>query len=280
MLISHMKARFLAMILEVKQTKTVGTNEFDVICDGTLTYRGSASWFPMGVDKTNKVFLYDLEGNVVFETKYSLMENLAEALKPFKKYTKKGQKLPQYQILDTTGNDVACFYDMRRLLIDCTIGISYGSRLVLGYTREMGMRDVVSLYENDAQIGLITHSRTVVDNQDQYLVHILPTCNDLMPVIAMYTIFYDFCRYNHSGQYFKGVSYHMSYTYDIHQKKYNKNFIRRNFGEEEHQRVEQFIKGDGKYSNQTKMWLLFFGIWLLVLGIFVLAWLLNRYLPQ
>ena len=40
----------------------------------------------------------------------------------------------------------------------------------------------------------------------------------------------------------KGTRKNVEYSFDLYNKKYNKKFISENFGKEENERVEQFIK--------------------------------------
>ena len=50
-------------------------------------------------------------------------------------------------------------------------------------------------------------------------------------------------RHNHSGEIVKkGRRTDVEFTFDLYNKFYNKNFIVENFGKEENERVEQFIK--------------------------------------
>lgn len=258
-----------AVIFEVKQVTSAGSNTFDVISNGYLVYRGSATWFPLGVDKNNKVILTDPNGNMIFQTKYSLIDNLAESSVPFKYLINGEQKFSQYQVVDVNGNDVGCFYDVRKSFLDSRLCISFGNRVIYGYTRDIGLREVVSFYENDRQIGQITRTRKVVDNLDWYYVHFLPEYDVLLPLMAMYTIFYDYCFHNSSGQYVKGTYVNASYTYDYNSKKYNKNFIRDNFGEQEHARLEAFInrKVEFKVGNLTmkQFWIIFAIVWIAII---------------
>ncbi len=253
------------MILDVRQVTSAGSNQFEVFGNGTLFFKGNATWFPMGVDKNNKVILTDPNGNIVFQTKYSMIDNLAESSVPFKYLIDGEQKFSQYQVVDASGNEVGAFYDVKKSFLDSRLCISFGDRIIYGYDRELGYREVVSLYENDVQIGQITRSQKVVDNLDRYIVHILPQYDALLPLFAMFTIFYDYSYHNNSGQFVKGTYISKTYTYDYNSKKYNKNFIRNNFGEQEHERLEAFInrKVEMKVGNLTmkQFWIIFGVCW-------------------
>lgn len=270
------------MIFEVKQTTSAGSNNFDIISGSNLLYRANATWFPMGIDKNNKVIMTDPNGNMVFQTKYSLIDNLAESSVPFKYLIEGEQKFSQYQVVDANGNAIGCFYDVRKSFLDSRMCISFGDRIIYGYDRELGYREAVSLYENDVQIGQITRTRKVVDNLDWYIVHIVPQYDSLLPLIAMFTVFYDYCYHNNSGQFVKGTYISKSYTYDYNSKKYNKDFIRNAFGEQEHERLEAFVnrKVEMKVGSLTmkQFWILFAAVWgisLAAVGIILLIVLLK-----
>ena len=263
------------MIFEVKQTRAAGGNEFDIVCGDKALYRGTASWFPLGLDKTNKVTLCDPDGRLLYETKYHLMDNLIEASLPFKNLTKEGQKFDRYQVLDAAGNVVGAFYDLRRVCLDNRMCIAVGDKLYNAFRREMGFYEAASFYDGETQFAQLTRTGVVVDNLDHYYFHLLPAYESLLPLMALYAVYYDFIHHNNSGQYFKGKSVNMSYSYDIHQKKYNANFIRDNFGEEENQRLEAFAK---RNVDSRKFWLFFAGVWILVLSMIAGIWLLLAHL--
>ena len=256
------------MILEVRQVTAGGSNTFEVAGNGVLCYRGSASWYPMGVNMTNKVILTDLNGNMVFQTQYSLIDNVAESSIPFKYLFTGEQKFSMYQVLDPSGSAVGSFFDVQMALLDVRLCISFGNRLIFGYRRSMDYREVVSFYENDVQVGQLTRSSKVTDHLDVYYVHFLPQYDN-----------------NNSGQYYKGTMLEKQYTYDKNNDKYNENFIRANFGEAEHARVEAFInrKMEMKVGNLTmkQFWIIFavgWGVALLLAGVitfFVLMMAMN-----
>ena len=268
------------MIFEVRQTTSAGSNTFDIISGNNLLFRANATWFPMGIDKNNKVILTDPNGNMIFQTQYSLIDNLAESSVPFKFLVTGEQKFSQYQVIDVNGNAIGCFYDVRKSFLDSRMCISFGGRVIYGYDRELGYREVVSLYENDVQIGQITRTQKVVDNLDWYIVHIVPQYDSLLPLMAMFTVFYDYCYHNNSGQFVKGTYVSKTYTYDYNSKKYNKDFIRQNFGEQEHERLEAFInrKVEFKVGNLTmkQFWIIFaLGLGLVIAAVaivFLIIW--------
>lgn len=98
------------MILEIRQTATSGTNQFEITSGGRLLYRADASWMPLGVNATNKLHLLDGAGNPCFETRYSLLENLQESWLPYKYLFTGSQKFSRYEVLDANGGYAGCFF--------------------------------------------------------------------------------------------------------------------------------------------------------------------------
>lgn len=228
------------MILDVKQTKSYKNNEFDILKDGQVIYRATASWFKiMELDSKNKVILTDPDGNTLFHTKYSVVDHFFEYSLPFKYWRTGQRKFCVYQIMDASEHFTAVFYTVERRLYDVRLCISFGDRVIYGYRKCIGLRDMVSFYENDVQIGQLTHYSIVVDNLDQYYVHFLPEYDDLQPLIAMYAVFYDFLYHNHNLAYKKGRTVSMySNAHTVHDDKYHEDFIRTHFGEQEAQRLD------------------------------------------
>lgn len=265
------------MILEVVQTKAAGENTFEVIQNDTVLYRGETTWLPMGVDKVNKIKFSDPEGKLIFQSKYSVIENVAESSVPMKYVVTGEQKFGQYQIMNSADQPVGSFYEVQNGPMDIKLCISFGNRVILGYSRYIGTREVISIYENDVQIGQITRSLKVVNNLDSYFVHILPEYDEWHVLIAMFTIYYDYRFHNNSGQAFIGTSVNITYTYDKNNKKYNKNFIRENFGEEEHNRVESYLNRKVEmragWITVKRFWIIFGAGWAITLLTLLILWL-------
>lgn len=119
--------------------------------------------------------------------------------------------------------------------------IEWRGRLIACYQKGAGKKEVISFYDGETQIGQLTKPNAVVNNLDCYLLHFLDNSLD-REIAAFFTIYYDFLRHNHSGEIVKGRRTDIEYTFDLYNKFYNKNFIVENFGKEENERVEQFIK--------------------------------------
>ena len=184
--ISDAKEGRIVMILEVKQVSANGRNLFEVIREGNVIYHGSASWYPMGVDQANKVVLTDPNGNMVFQTKYSVTDNIAESSVPFKYLFTGEQKFHMYQVADAAGNIIGSFFEVQKSMMDVRLCLSFDNRVIFGYQKSVGYREVVSFYENDVQVGQLTRSNKVVDHLDHYFVHFVSPYDELLPLVAMF----------------------------------------------------------------------------------------------
>lgn len=242
------------MILEVKQTNAVKHNEFDVIRDGNVIYRGNASWWKiLEIDKLNKVNLTDPEGNVLLHTRYKMIDTFLGFTIPFKRQKGPEKKFCMYEILDASEQVKAVFYSVENAAKDVRLCLSFGGRVIDGYRRCMGLKEVVSFYENDTQIGQITRSRTVVDHLDQYYVHFLPEYDQQLPLIAMYAVFYDFLYHNNSGNIGKNTkTISLAYTHDGYDDKYQPDFIRNHFGEQEDERINALVPEKLNWAENKK----------------------------
>lgn len=264
------------MILEVRQTNAFKSNEFDVISNGNVIYRGNASWLKiMELDKQNKVILTDPNGNMLLHTQYDVVENFKEYSIPFKYWIKGERKYCVYHVLDASENFAAVFYTVERRFNDTRLCISFGNRVIYGYRRCIGLKEIASFYENDVQIGQLTRPRKVMDNLERYYVHFLPEYDNLLPLIAMYTVFYDFLYHNDSGELPKGAKkLSLAYTHDVHDNKYNPDFIRVHFGEQEARRIDELVPEKLSEKEKHKAIGLMIAAWLIPLIVIALTFLL------
>ena len=205
------------MIMQVNQVVSNGRNQFEILENGLLLYRASSPFFkpgtPVGGDEVRRLILTDAFNRLLLFTDYNVFENLVASAK---------SKL----VLEWRG------------------------RLIVGYRKEAGKKEVVSFYDGETQIGQLTKPNAVVNNCDCYLLHFLDNSLD-REIVAFFTVYYDFLYHNHSGELMRGRRTDVEYTFDRYNKMFNKNFIADNFGKEENERVEQFIK-DAYKSRKKK----------------------------
>lgn len=251
------------MILEIKQISANGNNLFEIMYNNALCYYAETPWFPMVTDSTRKILLKDKDGNMVFETKYHLLDNMLETAIPMKYLVTGQQKFDQYQIIDTSGNVIGAFYVEQNRIADRKVCMTFNEHVIVGYQRGLGRSEIVSFYENELQVGQLTKSNKVVNNLDQYYVHFLDQYEVWLPIISIFTVYYDYLFHNNSGEIMKGTAVGQTFTYDRNNNKYNRNFISEHFGEAESARIDDIInkKVELKVGNMSmKTFWIIFGI--------------------
>ncbi len=251
------------MILQIKQTCSKGENRFDIISNGEIIYKADSSWLPMVTDRFRKMHITDCSGGLLYQTQYSLLENMGESMIPFKYLFTGSQKFLKFDVVNHENSHVGSFYTETSGIVDSKVCVEYGGRILVGYRRQIGIKEYISFYEEETQVGQISKSNKVVDNLDSYLLHFLDGYDEWLPMLAFFTIYYDFLYYNHSGE--SNKTYSVKYTYTIGKKKdkYNEDFILKNFGAEEVTRMEELMKVKpmvGGMSLKT-FWIIFAAGW-------------------
>ena len=232
------------MILQVNQTAANGNNIFEILENGQLLYRGTSPFFTLGKlggDALRKLTLTDAMKRPILYTDYNVCENPVASAIPMSWLFKGAKQVRRYSVLNGENEIVGRFYHEQTGIAKSNLVMEWRGKLIAGYRKEAGKKEVVSFYDGDTQIGQLTKPNAVVDNRDCYLLHF--TDNSLeSEIAAFFTIYYDFLYHNHSGEIMKGTRKNVEYSFDLYNKKYNKKFISENFGKEENERVEQFIK--------------------------------------
>lgn len=251
------------MILEIKQTSSYGQNTFDIIDNGETIYKADSSWMPLVTDRTKKMHITDVSGTLLYQTKYSLVENLGEGLAAFKYLFTGSQKFIKFDIIDAGDNHKGSFYTEMNGIAKSKVCIEYDGKVLVGYRRAIGVKEFVSFYDGETQVGQITKNNKVVDNLDAYILHFLDGYDGWTPILAFFTIYYDYLYYNHSGQINKTYSVKYNYTFDRNNDKYNEDFILKNFGAEEVARMEELMKVTPKIGGMSMktFWIIFASVW-------------------
>lgn len=251
------------MILQIKQTCSAGQNRFDIIGNGEILYKADSSWLPMVSDKSRKMHITDCSGRLLYQTYYSLLENMVESLIPFKYLFTGSQKFFKFDVVNHMDSYVGSFYAETKGIADSKVCVEYHGRILVGYRRKSGIKEFISFYDGEIQVGQITKSNKVVDNLDSYMLHFVDGYDEWLPMLAFFTIYYDFLYYNHSGEINKTYSVKYSYTIDKNKDKYNEDFIVKNFGPEEVARMEELMKVKPTVAGMSlkTFWIIFAAGW-------------------
>ena len=125
--------------------------------------------------------------------------------------------------------------------------------------------EYVTFYDGENIVGQLTKSnRVIADNKDNYMIHFVDGYESLEAVLAFFVIYYDYRYYNNTAKAHKGVKYVYKKSYDRNIDKYDPDFIRRNFGEEETARMDAFFEESVKKANPMNMkvfWIIFAAGW-------------------
>ena len=234
------------MILQINQIAANGRNQFEILENGQLLFRGSTPFYnpgiPIGSDVFRKLTLTDLMNRPILYTDYNAVENLAASAVPMSWLFKGAKQVCRYSVLNGEDQIVGRFYFEQTGIAKTKYVMEWCGRLIACYLKGAGKKEVVSFYDGETQIGQLTKPNAVVNNLDCYLFHFLDNSLD-REIAAFFTIYYDYLYHNHSGEIVKkSRRSDVEYTIDRYNKMYYKNFIAENFGKEENERVERFIK--------------------------------------
>ena len=234
------------MILQINQIAANGRNQFENLENGQLLFRGSTPFYnpgiPIGGDVFRKLTLTDLMNRPILYTDYNAVENLAASAVPMSWLFKGAKQVCRYSVLNGEDQIVGRFYFEQTGIAKTKYVMEWRGRLIACYLKGAGKKEVVSFYDGETQIGQLTKPNAVVNNLDCYLLHFLDNSLD-REIAAFFTIYYDYLYHNHSGEIVKkSRRSDVEYTFDRYNKMYNKIFIAENFGKEENERVERFIK--------------------------------------
>ena len=176
------------MILEIKQTSSVGQNRFNIMSNGQIIYQADSSWMPLVSNESRKMHITNASGAVVYQTYYSLLDNLAESMIPMKYLFTGSQRFVKFDIVDYTNNYVGSFYAESNGIAESKVCLEYRGQMLVGYRRKLGVKEYVSFYAGETQVGQLTKSNKVVDNLDAYLLHFVNGFEEWTPILAFFTI--------------------------------------------------------------------------------------------
>ena len=215
------------MIMQVNQVVSNGRNQFEILENGLLLYRASSPFFkpgtPVGGDEVRRLILTDAFNRLLLFTDYNVFENLVASAIPMSWLFKGAKQVRRYSVLNSENQIVGRFYFEQTGVAKSKLVLEWRGRLIVGYRKEAGKKEVVSFYDGETQIGQLTKPNAVVNNCDCYLLHFLDNSLD-REIVAFFTVYYDFLYHNHSGELMRGRRTDVEYTFDRYNKMFNKNF--------------------------------------------------------
>ena len=102
------------MILQINQVTANGRNQFEILENGQLLFRGSAPFYnpgiPIGGDVFRKLTLMDAMNRPILYTDYNAVENLAASAVPMSWLFKGAKQVCRYSVLNGEDQIVGRFY--------------------------------------------------------------------------------------------------------------------------------------------------------------------------
>lgn len=263
------------MLITIQQTKSNYENLFEVSCCNQVLFHAKAPWMnvslPFNADNVRKLTFSNAAGENLYTTRYSIIDNMLEETIPFKYLLSKGQRFGQFEIIGNNGREGA-FYTLQNGYFDKRFCLEHEGKVYLGYDIQNGISHIISIFDDDVQIAQITKPLATVDNLDVYYLHIKDELEALIPVLSFFVIYFDYRRYNNSGEITKNsVEISVGYSYDKNNSKYNPNWISQEFGQQAADELSQIItKQREEITAKAKKLAKIIGISFLVLFVLIL----------
>lgn len=264
------------MFICINQVIANGKNQFEINIDGTLKYCADTPWFsaglPFGIENIKKLKFMNTDGEMIYTTDYSVVENTLESMIPFKYLFKEGQKFMQMNILDKYNENRGSICTKMNGILESNLCFTFNNEVFLGYDVSKGKIRTISVYKDNLEIAQITKPLSVKDNLDNYYIHIIDEYSYIAEVISFFVIYFDYCNYRNSNQlvvHKNEVS--VEYTYNKNNKFYNKSWIKEQFGDAEYSRFTNLLQQrhdviKKEVANTTKLVLFLCGvIWCVIL---------------
>lgn len=254
------------MILGINQVVSKGINKFEVTRDNHLIYLAETPWKPIHL---KELHLMNPDGKIIYTTKYATIQNMASQFMPYKYLFTGEQEFERYGIVDDTENEVGAFFVEKNGFLDAKICLEYLGKLIIGYKRSLGTMEYVTFYDGETVVGQLTKSNKIVaDNMDNYMIHFVDGYDSLEAVLAFFVMYYDYRYHNNTANVHKGYKVVYKKVYHRNIDKFDPDFIKNNFGEEEITHMDTFFKESVKKSSTLNMkvfWIIFGAGWALAI---------------
>ena len=141
------------MIMQVNQVVSNGRNQFEILENGLLLYRASSPFFkpgtPVGGDEVRRLILTDVFNRLLLFTDYNVFENLVASAIPMSWLFKGAKQVRRYSVLNSENQIVGRFYFEQTGVAKSKLVLEWRGRLIVGYRKEAGKKEVVSFYDAD-----------------------------------------------------------------------------------------------------------------------------------
>ena len=269
------------MKIDVVQTISEGSNQFEVLYNDQLKYRAILPFVtinePLNLEKIRSMKVNNLEGNTVYQTNYDYIENLKEEIIPLKYLVTKNQKFNQI-VFHSEEKDIKIYYEENEIWFNRYIIEQEGKRYFV-YSIMDGIIRHFPIYDGETQIGEALKSNVKIDGKDEYRIYLKDNSSTLADAVSCLMLFLDRSEYSSSYIVNKSKTVSYSYSYNKTNKYYNKNWVATNFDNSYMEKVQQqanVVKQDVKKQFSITMIAIGIGLAVVFVGfiIVVLAMLL------
>jgi len=278
------------MIIDIQQTKAERGIQFDIIINGEKTYTSVNPWFslqaPLRLEDIRTSQLMDLQGNTRYYTDFDVIENKLHSLIHAKYLVGLPAKSRIFSVRDCTGVTIGGFHRMAKGLLKNHHVILYHNKELVGYSKSTGRFRIISIYDGEEQVALVTLCFVGKDGKFNSKVFIKPGYEPLAEILSFFTAFG--CRVeipstpmgSQSGGVFlmRGEEMHFSYTKDRYGKYYNPNWIKDTFGQKVYDDfMAEILARRAEMWGKMKGWVIFLIIFgsVMLLGTLFLLFYLN-----
>ncbi len=232
------------MKIEVVQSVSEGSNEFEIKYDGVLKYRAKLPFVSiensLNLEKLREIKIFDTDGKEIYNTDYKYLDNLGEEFVPLKYLITGSQKFNQLLFV-SDNNDIKIYFEendiwKNRYVIEVLDKKYYCYSVEDGYIRHF------PVYDGDTQIGEALKSNVIVDGKDEYYCYLKDGYDNLSDGVVALLLYLDRIEYSSSYLVNKSCVLEKNFSYNKNNKYYDKEWVKNNFGDEYYKKVDNDVK--------------------------------------
>lgn len=173
------------MIIDVKQVKNNFKIEFQIYENESLVSMGKCS----RISSMLSNYLLDLEGNLIYETKFDPIKEVTNSI-PFKWLWSKKKSDVNY-IIDSSNKKIGRIERVTEGFLKCYYNVYYFDNIFKIYTVSLGPSKYLMIFLDNIQIGMIVKNLSIKNNLDQYRLYLLDSYRQFSLILSLYMLYYD-----------------------------------------------------------------------------------------
>lgn len=272
------------MISKIIQTTAGMRGSFNITVNGEILYKARQSpsnvHMPLELENKFPIILTKADETPIFNTQYSVIENLLEERIPFKFLLTGSQKFDKYSIIQDE-NYVGAIYSQREKIVENRkYHLEFNEKLLIIQEFGIGASKALVVSRDNIQIAQITKPLKTINGLDEYFLHLLDGYEMYFEVLTFFTVYYDHIQHGEYQGVMRGNAKKTSYSveYSRNLDGYDEHFIEKNFGIDETLKLQQHISNvhDWLKPDMIKKFILgvFIVVFLSILCIFSLVFII------